>query len=85
LTTTTKENQFEILPSMFTFSTNTFRIFLFSKFDLGVVNYSQHLIRVSKVVAGGNFSLSKVTIMSQTAATAVKAMQEDSKSCKNLF
>jgi hypothetical protein len=58
---------------------------LFSKFDLGVVNYLQHLIRVSEVVAKGNFSLSKATIMSQTAAAAVKAMQEDSKSCKNLF
>ncbi len=58
---------------------------MFSKFDLGVMNYPQHLNRVSEVIAGGNFSLSKGTIMLHTAAAAIKAMQENSKSCKNLF
>jgi hypothetical protein len=58
---------------------------LFFKFDLGVVNYLQHLNRVSEVIAGGNFSLGKGTIMLQAAAAAIKAMQENSKSCKNLF
>ncbi len=38
------------------------------------MNYLQHLNRVSKVIAKGNFSLSKGTIMLQAAAAAIKTM-----------